>query len=212
MTCIILGIKIPLTIKNKVLGGWLRGLSRDSIAIENNIGYGSVSSIIDQFRVQISDIDLLRAVSTELRKNGLDLFQMGASIRLKRKLDKISLPVEKIEYILEQINIHCFQEGIETEQFFVQIDEVTQIANNLGFSIYEIPEIIERGKLEIARLDELISIKTKEVSRLIVEEGITNKDLEYRMTKPLADRIKQLEWESKEKDRIIRNYLQALEK
>jgi len=212
MTCIILGIKIPLTIKNKVLGGWLRGLSRDSIAIENNIGYGSVSGIIDQFRVQIADIDLLRAVSTELRKNGLDLFQMGASIRLKRKLDKISLPVEKIEYILEQINIHCFQEGIETEQFFVQIDEVTQIANNLGFSIYEIPEIIERDKREIARLDELILIKTKEVSRLILEEGITKKDFEYRMTKPLADRIKQLEWDSKEKDRIIRNYLQALEK
>ena len=111
MTCIILGKKIPHTIKNKVLRGWLRGLSRDSIAIENNIGYGSVSGIIDQFRVQIADIDLLRAVSTELRKNGLDLYQIGASIRLKRKLDKISLPVEKIEYILEQINIHCFQEG-----------------------------------------------------------------------------------------------------
>ena len=89
---------------------------------------------------------------------------------------------------------------------------MTQIANNLGFSIYDIPEIIERDKREIARLDELILIKTKEVSRLIVEEGITKKDLEYRMTKPLADRIKQLEWESKEKDRIIRNYLQALEK
>ncbi len=73
----------------------MRGLSRDSIAIENNIGYGSVSSIIDQFRLQIEDIDLLRAVSTELMKNGLDLYQMGASIRLKGKLDKISLLVEK---------------------------------------------------------------------------------------------------------------------
>jgi hypothetical protein len=207
-----LGKKIPHTIKVRVVRGWLRGLSRDSIVIENNIGYGSVSSIIDQFRLQIEDIDLLRAVSTELMKNGLDLYQLGASIRLKRKLDKLRLSEEKIENILEQINIHCFQEGIETEQFFVHIDEVTQIANNLGFSIYEIPEIIERGKREIARLDELILIKTKEVSRLIVEEGITNKDLEYRLTKPLADRIKQLEWESKEKDRIIRNYLQALEK
>ncbi len=196
ITCIILGKKIPHTIKVRVLRGWLRGLSRDSIAIENKIGYGSVSGIIDQFRIQIADIDLLRAVSTELRKNGLDLYQLGASIRLKRKLDKINLPVEKIEDILEQINIHCFQEGIETEQFFVHIDEVTQIANNLDISIYDIAESIERAKQEMTRLDEQISTKTIDISRLIVEEGITRKDLEeYRMTRPLGDRIRQLRME-----------------
>ena len=206
MTCIILGNKIPHIIKNKVLGGWLRGLSRDSIAIENNIGYGSVSGIIDQFRVEISDFDLLRAVSTDLRKNGLDPYQIGDSIRLKRKLDKVRLSEEKIENILEQINIHCFQEGIETEQFFVQIDEVTQIANNLDISIYEIPESIERDKREIARLDEQISTKIIEISRQILEERITQKDLEeYRMTRPLAGRIRQLEWKLEEKDEIIIN-------
>jgi hypothetical protein len=204
MTCIILGKKIPHTIKVRVIKGWLRGLSRDSIAIENKIGYGSVSSIIDQFRLQIGDIDLLRAVSTELMKNGLDLYQLGASIRLKGKLDKVRLTEEKIENILEQINIHCFQEGIETEQFFVHIDEVTQIANNLDISIYDIAESIERGKQEMARLDEQISTKVMHISRLIVEEGITRKDLEeYRMSRPLAGRIRQLEWKLEEKDEII---------
>ncbi len=213
MTWIILGKKIPHTIKVRVLRGWLRGLSRDSIAIENKIGYGSVSSIIDQFRIQIADIDLLRAVSTELMNNGFDLYQMGAYIRLKGKLDKIRLPVEKIEYILEQINIHCFQEGIETEQFFVVIDEVTQIANNLDISIYEIAECIERGKQEITRLDEQISTKIIDISRLIVEEGITRKDLEeYRMTRPLGDRIRQLEWKLEEKDEIIVNLRKDISK
>ena len=32
------------------------------------------------------------------------------------------------------------------------------------------------------------------------------------MTRPLADRIKQLEWESKEKDRIIRNLQKNISK
>jgi chromosome segregation ATPase len=208
-----LGKKIPHAIKDRVLRGWLRGLSRDSIAIENKIGYGSVSSIIDQFRIQIPDIDLLRAVSAELMKNGLDLYQLGASIRLKGKLDKITLPVEKIEYILEQINIHCFQEGIETEQFFVHIDEVTQMANNLDISIYDIAESIERAKQEMARLDEQISTKTIDISRLIVEEGITRKDLEeYRMSRPLGDRIRQLEWKLEEKDEIIINLQKDISK
>lgn len=213
MTCITLGKKIPHTIKRRVLSGWLGGLSRDSIAIENNIGYGSVSGIIDQFRTLIADIDLLRAVSTELRKNGLGLYQIGATIRLKRKLDKMTLSEEKIENILEQINIHCFQKGIETEKFFVQIDEVTEISNILDTPIYEIPEYIERGNLEIARLDEQILTKSREISRLILEEGITTKDLEeYRKTRPLTDRIEQLEWELKEKDRIIMNLLKVRSK
>jgi hypothetical protein len=163
--------------------------------------------------LQIGDIDLLRAVSTELMKNGLDLYELGASIRLKGKLDKISLPVEKIEYILEQINIHCFQEGIETEQFFVHIDEVTQLANNLDISIYDIAERIERGKQEMARLDEQISTKIIDISRLIVEEGITRKDLEeYRMSRPLGDIIRQLEWKLEEKDEIIINLRKDISK
>jgi hypothetical protein len=62
------------------------------------------------------------------------------------------------------------------EQFFVQIDKVTHISNTLGISIFDIPEIIEREKRELARLDELILINTKEISRQIVEEGITKKD------------------------------------
>ena len=208
-----MGKEIPHAIKASVLRGWLRGISRDSIAIENQIGYGSVSAIIDQFRLQIEDMDLLRAVSIELRKKDLDLYRLGASMRLKRKLDKINLPEEQIENVLEQMSIHCFQEDIDIEEFFVQIDKVTQISNTLGISIFDIPEIIEREKRELARLDELILINTEDISRQIVEEGITKKDLdEYRMTRPLADRIKQLEWESKEKDRIMRNYLRLLGK
>jgi hypothetical protein len=213
ITCIRLGKEIPHAIKVRVLRGWLRGISRDSIAIENKIGYGSVSAIIDKFRLQIADMDLLRAVSIELRKKDLDLYQLGASMRLKRKLDKINLPEEQIENVLEQMSIHCFQEDTDIGQFFVQIDKVTQVSNILGISIFDIPEIIEKEKRELARLDELILINAEEISRQIVEEGITKKDLdEYKMTRPLADRIKQLEWESKEKDRIIRNYLRLLGK
>jgi hypothetical protein len=86
-----LGKEIPHAIKVRVLRGWLRGISRDSIAIENKIGYGSVSAIIDQFRLQIADMDLLRAVSIELRKKDLDLYRLGASMRLKRiRQDKLT--------------------------------------------------------------------------------------------------------------------------
>lgn len=45
---------------------------------------------------------------------------------------------------------------------------------------------------------------TKKISRPELDYGITKKDLdEYRKTRPLVDRIKQLEWELKERDRIM---------
>ena len=51
-----IGKKIPHTIKVRVLRGWLNGLSRDRIAVENKIRYGRVSGIIYQFRNRILDI------------------------------------------------------------------------------------------------------------------------------------------------------------
>ena len=119
----------------------------------------------------------MREVYTELKKKDLDLSHIRASIRLKKMLDQINLTEEQTENILEQISIHCFQEGIEIEQFLVHIDEVTQIANNLDTSIYDIQEIIEKRKLEVAELDRQISSKTRRISRLRIKCGITKEEL-----------------------------------
>ena len=58
------------------------------------------------------------------------------------------------------------QEEIEIGQFLVQIGEVTKIAKNLNNSIYDIQEIIEKRKLEVAELDAPISSMTRKMSRL----------------------------------------------
>ncbi len=197
-------MKIPRAIKIKVLRGWLSGLSRDRIANENKIGCGSVSGIINQIRTSIVDLDLLREVSTEIRKKGLSLSQMAASIRLRRKLEKIHMTEEMLENILEHIGIHCFQEGIGIEQFLVHADEVIGLTENLGAHLCEIPAIIEKSKLEVEKLDEQILSMYEEINRLVAKYQITAKDLEeYRITRPLADRIKQLEHDLEDRDRLI---------
>ena len=68
-----MGKKIPQKVKIDVIRDWLNGLSRDNIATNNHISQGSVSNIIDAIKTQgIPDIDLLRAVAVELKKEGLD--------------------------------------------------------------------------------------------------------------------------------------------
>ena len=62
-------LKIPKTIKDEVLGQWLTGGTRDQIAINSQIAFGSLSNIIRETRqVNIPDIDLLRELALALKR------------------------------------------------------------------------------------------------------------------------------------------------
>ena len=54
---------------------------------------------------------------------------------------------------------------------------MSQIANNLDSSIYDILEIIETSILEVAELDRQMSSMTRRISRLELYYGITKEDL-----------------------------------
>ena len=74
-----MGARIPQLLKLKVLKYWLNGMSRDNIAINEHIGTGSVSRIIQEFDSnETPDIDLLREVAVRLRRQNYDLTQFAS--------------------------------------------------------------------------------------------------------------------------------------
>ncbi len=46
---------IDITIKRKVIQQWLSGETRTKIATDNNLGEGTVSSIVNNFKVGLDD-------------------------------------------------------------------------------------------------------------------------------------------------------------
>ena len=46
-----------------------------------------------------------------LKKEGLDVSHFASSVRLKKVLDRIGLPEEKLESLLEEISVHSLQSG-----------------------------------------------------------------------------------------------------
>ena len=54
---------------------------------------------------------------------------------------------------------------------------MSQKASNLDTSIYDILEIIEKRKLEVAELDRQMSSMTRRISQLELDYGITKEDL-----------------------------------
>ena len=115
--------EIPPKIKREVITDWLNAISRDDIATKNQIARGSVSNITNAVKAQeIPDIGLLRAVAVELKRNELTLITLARSIRLRKMFDKLRLPEEKVEKLLEYLPIFFYRnEDRNIENFYKQL-------------------------------------------------------------------------------------------
>ena len=73
-----------------------------------------------------------------LKKEGLDVNHFASTVRLKKFLDRIELPEEELESLLEEINILCFKQGIDEKQFVARIDEIFQMVFELEIPIADV--------------------------------------------------------------------------
>jgi hypothetical protein len=199
-----MGSKTPYSVKLKVIEGWIQGISRDKIALDNDIGSGTVTSIIQQFKTNIPDLDLMRELALKLKKENLDLNYFTSAVRLKKVLDRLDISEENVESFLEEINIHCFKKNIDKKEFILKIEEVWKIANNLDVSIFNIPIHIQKLTKDLAELEKETIIKERQIKQKTEEYNITIDTLkEYQLNKPLVDKINTLE--SKLFDKEIEN-------
>ncbi|MFL6411816.1 MAG: hypothetical protein ACJ71K_11325, partial [Nitrososphaeraceae archaeon] len=65
----------PLTdeqTRRNVIRQWISGFPRDTIASENNIGAGTVSSIVANYKLGLEELDFdsIRQLSVETRQHG----------------------------------------------------------------------------------------------------------------------------------------------
>jgi hypothetical protein len=57
-------------VKRRVIQEWLSGEARDKIAADNNIGSGTVSSIVNSYKIGLDNLDLdsFRGLMVEAKK------------------------------------------------------------------------------------------------------------------------------------------------
>lgn len=167
-----MGARIPYQLKIKVLNQWLNGMSRDNIAINNKISGGSISNIIQDFKNgDIPDIYLLRGVGVGLKRQNLDLTQFARSMRLRKMLDNLELPEDRIEKFLEHLTIFFYKhDDKNVEEFLLQLEFVYEMATSLDLSIYDVLGDIDKKKAELIQLN-------KELSEL--KQQIEEKNAEF---------------------------------
>ena len=128
---IYLGLKIPKVVREKVITEWLQGFTRDKIAENNDIGDGTVTEIINDYRENDSDIDKQREFVVALMRKGIDLNLFASSIRLNRFTERLGIEEEQLESFLVNVQEHCFKKNKETNDFIKSVNDACSISNKM---------------------------------------------------------------------------------
>jgi hypothetical protein len=93
---------IDVEIKRQVLVQYLQGVSRDTIAVHNGVGTGTVSNIIEGWKkgVQDSDYDSVRDLAIHCKKEGVNLGDLISALRIKNHIKHIGADEERVEQFI----------------------------------------------------------------------------------------------------------------
>jgi len=168
-----LGSRTPSSIIKEVVRLWLKGLPRNQIASEVDIGAGTASSIINECRQNDPDFDLLREVAVITKNEGMNLNFVASSIKLKRILEGKGLNEEQIESFIEKLEIHCFKRSLDVGEFINLIFKISNISNNLNVPIDNLPEYISQKKEELYQIIGKVADLESEKEDLLKEKEVT---------------------------------------
>ena len=188
-----MGGNIPVKTKHKVLKLWLSGVSRKKIAEKVGIGEGTVTSIVQEAKKNIPDVDLLREVATKITRNNWDINIFSSAIRHRKILYEKGITDDQIDSLIENVDEHCFKKKIRVEHFVKLVQEVAETLLKYDCSINVLPELIAEKQVELIELEQTIeSLKSSKVE-LLNENELTEKEInDYSRDKPLVETIKGL--------------------
>jgi len=185
---------IPHKTKVQVLHQWIQVIPRDRIAENNDIGRGTVSNIIKQFKTTVPDIDLMRETALQIKKEDLEIFTYAASIRLRRLLEQLNITEDQVENLLGEISIYCFKQQITPKDFVLKINEVSDLAMDLQTPIHKLPSFVNQLSSHKGKLEREIANKKQEYNQVIKEnEKYVDELQEFRAKKHLLPKLNDLQ-------------------
>src|ERR687886_444399 len=141
-------------IKRRVTQQWLSGEVRDKIAADNNIGAGTVSAIIDNYKIGLDnlDLDLFRELMVEAKKRSITPSNLASHFRLFNYLVKSGAAEQEVESFVTNVNSGYIPLGKAIEL----INQIYEISKSQSVPPDQLPDYIEQKLVEKQRIDEAI--------------------------------------------------------
>ena len=118
---------IDQAIKKQVIAQYLQGVSRDRIAADNDVGAGTVSNIIDEWkkRTQDSDYESIRELSVFCKKQGITLNALASCIRLNNYIQSLGANANEstLESLIANMTNYPDRDPVKLIEVAAQISE-----------------------------------------------------------------------------------------
>src|SRR5918911_4468351 len=120
------------SIKRRVIQQWLAGDSRSKIAIDNNIGEGTVGSIINYFKIGLdqSEFDSARELALQAKKQGLNLTDLASNFRLRNFIKTSGASEDQIESFVTNIS----STDMSSERVIELVNQLDEISKSQSVS------------------------------------------------------------------------------
>jgi hypothetical protein len=142
---------IDESVKRKVIQQWLSGEARDKIASDLQIGSGTVSVIVSDFKknLQGSDIDSVRELAAVARKQGFSVSDLAQHIRLRNFFIKSGVSEEKVESFITNISAV----DVPPERMIELVNQLHDISKSESIPLDQLPRYFERKLEEKQKID-----------------------------------------------------------
>jgi hypothetical protein len=105
-------------VKRREVQQWLAEEAREKITADNGIGAGTISIIVDDYKIGLHDLDLasFRELMVEAKKRGMTPSDLASHTRMNNYLLKSGAEEDKIESFIMNINSGYIPLGIDFSQ------------------------------------------------------------------------------------------------
>jgi hypothetical protein len=149
-----MGSAINEVIKRQVIEQWLSGEARDKIAADNNIGAGTVTSIVSNYKVRLGtlDFDLIRQLSIEMGRQGLNFADLASHFRLYNYFIKSGAAENKLESFIDNIN----SSNLAPEKAVEYVNQLFAVSREQSIPPDEVSSYIQQKIQEKQKIEEEI--------------------------------------------------------
>lgn len=143
--------------------------TRDKIATDNQIGAGTVSGIINEFKKGVDSLEYesIRELSIVCKKQGINLGTLASSVRLNNYVQKLGANQEAIEAIITNL-----ANSPDPKKLFDIANQIAQISMSESIPLEELANRVKQKEEEKQMLEEEIKQR-----RAILES--TNADISW---------------------------------
>jgi hypothetical protein len=162
-------------VKRRVVQQWLAGEAREKITADNDIGAGTISIIVDDYKAGLGSLDLdsFRELTLEAKKRGMTPSDLASFFRLYNFFRGSGAKENEVESFIININSGYIPPGKAIEI----VNQIYEITKSQCVPPDQLPEYIKQKLEEKQRIDEEIqqadtTLQAKNVTLEAVDEHI----------------------------------------